>query len=85
MEFVSAVPLNTLNDRLWTDRGYHSTWLLQDGRIEATEFWEHIEMACGVLWMPNSVTEFPADTCHLYWQERGGLLTDRVGCCFSSS
>src|SRR5215831_12998755 len=66
-QFVSAIALNMLNNRIWTDRGYdHSPWLLEDGTIEAEQLWEHIEMACGMLWMPNAATEFSVDTCILY-------------------
>lgn len=56
-EFVSAIVLNMLNNRLWTDTGYdHSEWLREDG-IDLQELWQHIEMACGTMRMPNAVTD----------------------------
>jgi len=34
-QFVSAIALNMLNNRLWSDNGYdHSNWLLDDGTID---------------------------------------------------
>lgn len=74
-QFVSAIALNMLNNRLWTnDRYDHSAWLLKDGTIEAERLSEHIDLACGMLWMPNATTEFSADPCEVYWDERGGLV-----------
>ena len=47
-QFVSAIVLNMLNNRLWTNGRYDSSgWLLQGGTIETEELWEHIEIACG--------------------------------------
>lgn len=64
---MCCVLSNKDGNRLWTDDGYdHSTWLLTNGTIEAEQFWERIELACGMLWMPNAATEFSADPCDLY-------------------
>ena len=74
-QFVSAIALNMLNNRLWADGGYdHSSWLLEDGTMEEEELWEHIEIACGMLWMPKADTGVSAEPCDLYWDERGGLI-----------
>ena len=69
--FISAITLNMQNNRLWIDGRYDtSTWLSSDGSIAASCFWEHIEVACGVLWMPAGDTHIAADTCKVYWDER---------------
>jgi len=49
-QFVSAIAFNMLNNRLWIDGRYeHSSWWLKNGTIGAEQLWEHIEMACGML------------------------------------
>jgi hypothetical protein len=71
-QFVSAIVLNMLNNRLWTNGRYgHSDWLLEDGTIEAGKLWEHI--ACGNQLRQEADSEVCADPSGLYWDERGGL------------
>jgi len=73
-QFVSAIALNMLNNRLWSDNGYdHSNWLLDDGTIDTEKLWEHIDLACGSLWLPNAHTGGSTDPCDIYWDEGGGL------------
>ena len=68
---ISAITLNMQNNRLWIDGRYDSsTWLSSDGSIPASCFWEHIEVACGVLWMPAGDTHIAVDACKVYWDER---------------
>ena len=75
VHFVSAIALNMQNNRLWTERRYdHSAWLLEDETIDAEQLWEHIEIACGMLWMSDADTSIFSDTCDIYWDERGGLI-----------
>jgi hypothetical protein len=72
--FVSAIARNMLNNRLWINGRYdHSSWLLKNGTIAAEELWEHIETACGMLWMPEADTAIFGDPIDLYLDERGGL------------
>jgi len=74
-QFVSAIAFNMRNNRLWIDGRYeHSSWWLKNGTIGAEQLWEHIEMACGMLWMPEADTAVFGDPIDLYWDERGGLM-----------
>jgi hypothetical protein len=73
-QFLAAIAMNMLNNRLWTIEAYdHSTWLLQDGTIKKDVLWEHIEIACGELWLENAYLDVSSDPCEIYWGERGGL------------
>ena len=73
-EFISAIGLNMQNNKLWTDGRYDtSTWLSSDGTIDERKFWDHIEVACGMLWMTTRSSSFSVDSCKVYWDERGGL------------
>jgi hypothetical protein len=68
--FISAITSNLENNRLWTGDEYDSSaWLLADGRIDQDRFWEHIEIACGSLWMPEAISDDSADTCAIYSSE----------------
>ena len=70
-EFISAIGLNMQNNRLWRDGRYDTTtWLSADGMIDERKFWDHIEVACGSLWMPTRATKFSIDSCKIYWDER---------------
>ena len=69
--FISAITLNMQNNKLWNDGVYDcSEWLSPDGAIDERGFWDHIEIACGSLWLPVGDTYIAADTCMIYWDER---------------
>jgi hypothetical protein len=71
--FIAAITLNMQNNRLWVDGRYDvSTWLSQDGNIDADCLWTHIEFAGGNMWMPTADPDRRADPCMVYWNERGG-------------
>jgi hypothetical protein len=71
--FIAAITLNMQNNQLWVDGRYDvSTWLSQDGNIDADCLWTHIEFACGDLWMPTADFDKGTDPCMVYWNERGG-------------
>jgi hypothetical protein len=70
-EFVSSIGLNMQNNKLWIDGRYDvSSWLFADGTIDERRFWDHIDIACGLLWLPNRASKFSADPCKVYWDER---------------
>lgn len=72
--FISTITLNMLNNRLWVDGHYdHSEWLTPNNDIDSDLFWNHVEIASGTMWMPESNTSTAADPCTVYWAERGGL------------
>lgn len=72
--FISAITFNMENNHLWVDGRYDtSTWLVTEGAIDADRFFEHIDFACGDLWMPTADTDVSADPCGIFWDERGGL------------
>jgi hypothetical protein len=72
--FISAIALNMANNRLWTAARYDcSDWLVFCEVIDKDQLWDHIEIACGDMWMPEVDTEISANPCKLYWDERGGL------------
>src|SRR6266550_7777465 len=69
--FISAILINMQNNKLWLDGKYDcSPWISADGTIDKTEFWDHIEIACGSLWLPVGDTSISMDTCMIYWDER---------------
>ena len=73
--FVSAVALNMIHNTLWIAGGrvdsQHSTWFSPDGLvIDDRGFWDHIEMACGMMWMPGIDTTVALDPCEIFWDER---------------
>jgi len=73
-QFISAITLNMRNNNLWIGGRYdHCIWLSQEGTIEKEGLWEHIDIACGTLWMPEADTAVSADPCEIYWDEQGGL------------
>jgi hypothetical protein len=76
MQVMYPDVVNMVNNGLWTDGGYDRStcWLLEDGTIEPEQLWEHIEMACGMLFMPEADPAVFVDACILYWDERGGLI-----------
>jgi len=70
-QFISAIRLNMQNNKLWIEGRYDvSTWLSPDGTIDQARFWDHIDCACGTLWQPTADSNFSADTCKVYWDER---------------
>jgi hypothetical protein len=72
--FLLAITFNMENNHLWVDGRYDtSTWLLSDGPIDADGLWEHIDIACGTVWMPTADSNVSTDPCGVFWDERGGL------------
>ena len=74
--FISAITFNMQNNRLWVDGQYDATeWLRSDGTIDADTLWDHVEFACGDLWMPSAHSDIAADPCPctIYWDEGDGL------------
>jgi len=70
-EFISAIAMNMMNNRLWNNGEYdHSSWMLQDGSINDDELWMHVEMACGMLWEDEADVHISAAPCDVYWDER---------------
>jgi hypothetical protein len=70
-QFISAIATNMQNNKLWIDRLYNcSGWLSPDGTIDKESLWEHIDLACGDLWLPGCDAGVSADTCMVYWNER---------------
>jgi len=72
--FISAIVTNMQNNRLWIDGYDCSSWLSPDGAIDKKSLWEHIDLACGVLWLPGCDSDVSADTCMVYWNERSRWL-----------
>lgn len=73
-DFISAITFNMQNNRLWVDGHYQSLdWLLPKGVINDDRFWEHVEIACGMLWFSEEYTDKFVDPCAIYWEEVGGL------------
>ena len=69
--FISAIIVNMQNNKLWIDGLYDcSEWLSSDGTIDKARFWDHIEIACGSLWLPVGDTCVSADPCMVYWNEQ---------------
>jgi hypothetical protein len=65
--FISAIETNMQNNKLWIDGLYDcSNWFFPDGTIDRTKLWEHIDIACGWLWLPGCDTDVSADTCMAY-------------------
>ena len=80
--FISAITFNIQNNRLWVDGHYDaSEWLRSDGTIDADRLWDHVEFACGNLWMSSADSDVAADPCpcSVYWDERDELR--RFGRC----
>jgi hypothetical protein len=74
--FISAIKLNMENNRLWIGGLYDArSWLSLCGTIDNEGFWEHIEIASGMLWMPDADTNIEVDSCMVYWREP--YLSDR--------
>jgi hypothetical protein len=70
--FIVGISVNMRNNGLWVRERYDSSeWLSQDGKINTTELWSHIEMACGVLWKPQADGDISEDVCGIYWDEHG--------------
>ena len=72
--FISAIAFNMIQNKLWVqgmyDHSQCSRWYAPDGVIsDESVFWEHIDMACGNLWMPGVETR-SLDPCMIYWGER---------------
>lgn len=66
-EFISAILLNMQNNKLWIDGSYDaSAWLSSDGSIDNSHFWDHIDIACGTLWIPVGNAEISADPCKIF-------------------
>ncbi len=68
--FISAIVTNMQNNKLWIEGYDCSRWLSPDGTIDKTNLWEHIDLACGDLWLPTADTAVSADPCKVYWDER---------------
>ena len=74
LAFIGAIALNMVNNRLWRAGRYdYSAWLLFGELIDPDQLWNHVEIACGDMWMPGVDTEISANPCKVYWDERGGL------------
>lgn len=70
-QFISGIAVNMQNNKLWNNGRYDTaTWLSPDGTINGNALWEHIDVACGMLWMPAGDTNISVDTCGIYWDER---------------
>lgn len=68
--FIAAILFNLRGNRLLNEGSYDcSEWLSSDGAIAEQEFWDHIEAACGNLWL-RAVDFDPLDTCQIYWNNR---------------
>lgn len=65
-EFISAIHSNMLNNHLWVEGRYGMSWLSVGG-IDAEQFWEHIELACGDLSNESANEYLRIDACLLYW------------------
>ena len=79
--FVSAIVINMQNNKLWIDGLYDcSSWLSPDGAIDKRGLWEHIDLACGVLWLPGCDSDVSADTCMVYWNERSLIRSEVRNC-----
>lgn len=73
--FVSAVAVNMVHNKLWIVGGsvdsQHSKWFSPDALVsDDREFWDHIEIACGMMWMLGINTTVALDPCKIFWDER---------------
>lgn len=72
--FIAAITLNMQNNELWIDGKYDATtWLSSSGTINQRCLWDHIEIACGGLWLAGVNSHISANPCNIYWDERGGF------------
>lgn len=74
LNFISAVAFNMTHNKLWAgdeyDESEYLRWFSPDGFItDDRALWEHLEIACGGMWMPGIETE-SRDTCKIYWDEQ---------------
>jgi hypothetical protein len=68
--FIVAILFNLRGNRVLNNGSYNcSDWLSSDGAIADREFWDHIEAACGNLWLQD-VEFHPVDTCQIYWNNK---------------
>ena len=62
--FISAIVTNMQNNKLWGSKATIARdGFLQMGTIDKTNLWEHIDLACGDLWLPRADTAVSADPC----------------------
>jgi hypothetical protein len=55
---------------LWSSGRYQDLgWRLPDGTIHEHRFWDHIEVACGILSLSQKNTDAFIDSCAIYWRE----------------
>lgn len=68
--FIAAILFNLRGNRVLTNGSYDcSNWFYEDGAIAEQGFWDHIEAACGNLWL-HEVDFDPLDTCQIYWNNK---------------
>jgi hypothetical protein len=73
--FISAIAFNMENNKMWVGGEYgeeqYWRWFSPDGSIDDdNEFWENINIACGMTWVPDAHSDAFVDTCKIYWDER---------------
>jgi hypothetical protein len=69
-EFISAINFNMENNRIWSGGRYlNLPWTLPNGSIDSDRFWDHIDVACGMLWVSKECAGKFIDPCAIYWRE----------------
>jgi len=68
--FVAAILFNLRGNGVLNNGNYDcSEWLSPEEAIDGQALWDHIEAACGDLWLQN-VDFRPLDPCRVYWKHR---------------
>lgn len=68
--FIAAILFNLQGNRVLDNGSYDcSEWLSSEGAISEQGFWDHVEVACGNLWL-QEVDFDPLDACQIYWNNK---------------
>ena len=68
--FIGAILFNLRGNRVLNNGSYDcSEWFSSAGVIAGDRFWDHIEAACGYLWLQDVDFE-PLDPCQIYWNNK---------------
>jgi hypothetical protein len=52
-DFVNAIAVNMINNGLWEGGHYKASGWLRDGDFNDDEFWDQVEIACGMRWLSD--------------------------------
>jgi hypothetical protein len=76
--FIAAILFNLGGNRLLNNGKYDcSEWLSPELTIDGQTFWDHVEVACGDVWLLE-VDFRPLDPCRIYWKHRRIVAMDAL-------